>query len=356
MSSTSTTESTSGKQQRRHPSISHPSNNNFYSHLRGFSVGAIAACCAVTFTNPWEVVKTRLQLQGELESKRLQANDPAHPRLYKGAGQAFVKIFQNEGLRGIQRGLAPAYVYQVLLNGTRLGLYEPLRDLVQHGIDLATGRPGAGKTGTLKVVSMVGSGALSGILGACIASPLYLIKTRMQSYSPHLAVGHQHSYVTEGTVRALWHVWKFEGLRGLWRGVDAAMLRTGVGSAVQLSSYDGCKQALLRSGWFDVSKDQHGGVAVHFAASAVTSLLVCLAMNPFDVASTRMYNQHVAADGKHGSLYSSGWDCIVKTVKTEGIGALYKGFTAHYLRIGPHTILTFVFLEQVKKGAAYMLD
>ena len=25
---------------------------------------------------------------------------------------------------------------------------------------------------------------------------------------------------------------------------------------------------------------------------------------------------------------------------------LFKGWTAHYLRVGPHTILTFVFLEQ----------
>ncbi|KAJ1949933.1 Mitochondrial oxaloacetate carrier protein, partial [Dispira parvispora] len=31
----------------------------------GFLAGGLAACGAVTFTNPWEVVKTRLQLQGE---------------------------------------------------------------------------------------------------------------------------------------------------------------------------------------------------------------------------------------------------------------------------------------------------
>jgi solute carrier family 25, member 34/35 len=65
--------------------------------------------------------------------------------------------------------------------------------------------------------------------------------------------------------------------------------------------------------------------------------------------------------GKKGVLYANGLDCIVKTVKAEGFAALYKvchlikgylhlikGFSAHYLRIGPHTILTFVFLEQLK--------
>ncbi|KAI8848308.1 mitochondrial carrier domain-containing protein [Chytridium lagenaria] len=312
----------------------------FATHARGFAVGAIAACCKNTsFLN---VVKTRLQLQGELESRQVAATH----RQYNSAVSAFAKIFRTEGLTGLQKGLAPAYAYQVLLNGTRLGLYEPLRDIYSGGIKAL------GFTGTAaNAVAMVGSGASSGILGAFIASPLYLVKTRMQSYSP-VAVGHQHSYVTRGVFYSLSHIFGNEGIRGLWRGVDAAMMRTGIGSAVQLSSYDGSKKAILASGFLT----NGGGIVVHFAASAVTSLFVCLAMNPFDVASTRMYNQHAGSDGKSGSLYRSGLDCIVKTVRAEGISALYKGFTAHYLRIGPHTILTFVFLEQVKKEHHFLLD
>jgi solute carrier family 25 protein 34/35 len=78
-------------------------------------------------------------------------------------------------------------------------------------------------------------------------------------------------------------------------------------------------------------------------------LLVCLAMNPFDVASTRMYNQKTDTNKNVGALYRNGFDCIRKIIRVEGLSALYKGFQAHYLRIGPHTILTFVFLEQLKK-------
>ena len=110
----------------------------------------------------------------------------------------------------------------------------------------------------------------------------------MQSYTAATAaVGHQHSYVTKGTFPALAHIYRAEGLRGLWRGADAAMLRAGVGSAVQLTGYDSTKAVLLKSGWFE----EHGGqgdLKVHFAASLVTSFFVCCAMNPFDVASTRM--------------------------------------------------------------------
>ena len=43
------------------------------------------------------------------------------------------------------------------------------------------------------------------------------------------------------------------------------------------------------------------------------------------------------------------FDCFVKLVKNEGVFALWKGFTPYFLRIGPHTIFTFLFLEQLNK-------
>lgn len=39
----------------------------------------------------------------------------------------------------------------------------------------------------------------------------------------------------------------------------------------------------------------------------------------------------------------------MKLIKNEGVFALWKGFTPYFLRIGPHTILTFLFLEQLNK-------
>ncbi|KAJ3020345.1 Mitochondrial oxaloacetate carrier protein [Thoreauomyces humboldtii] len=324
-------------------------------HASQFTIGALAACGAVTFTNPWEVVKTRLQLQGELE-KRIARGDVAagvgKPKPYPNAIAAFGTIFRNEGVRGIQRGLAPAYVYQILLNGCRLGLYEPIKAGYVTMFDAIS--PGGKAKSPLP--PMIFGGATAGLLGAFISSPLYLIKTRMQSYTTtNTVVGAQHSYVKEGTVKALRLIYGKEGVRGLWRGCDAAMLRTGIGSAVQLSSYESFKKILADSGWFKMH-DGHGGLSLHLGASLITSLFVCLAMNPFDVASTRMYNQNTAADGKQGALYKSGVDCLVKTVRAEGFTALYKGLSAHYLRIGPHTVLTFVFLEQFRKVGRFIFD
>ncbi|KAG2022875.1 oxaloacetate carrier [Coprinopsis cinerea AmutBmut pab1-1] len=84
------------------------------STAEGFICGGIAACIAVTVSNPAEVAKTRLQLQGELAKG-------GGVRVYNNSLDVLKKTWRNEGIRGLQRGLGPAYVYQILLNGSRLG-------------------------------------------------------------------------------------------------------------------------------------------------------------------------------------------------------------------------------------------
>lgn len=294
--------------------------------LPGFLIGGAAACSAVTFTNPWEVVKTRLQLQGELARSNSNYVKP-----YRNIFQAFYVIVKNEGVRGIQKGLGAAYAYQLVMNGARLGFYDSIRNSLEKFFNTSS---------TSMPVSML-SGFLAGSFGAAIGSPLYLVKTRMQSHSTFAAIGHQHNY--KNTFDALHKISKEERyFKGLFRGVDAAMIRNGVGSCTQLSSYFFIKRSVIK--YNGMSDDN---ILVHALSSLVSGFCVCFTMNPFDVISTRMYNQKADQSGK-GSLYKNTLDCFIKTLRAEGIFGFYKGFGAHYLRIGPHTILTFVFLEQYR--------
>lgn len=75
------------------------------------------------------------------------------------------------------------------------------------------------------------------------------------------------------------------GIRGLWSGAGAAMLRTGVGSACQLSTYDLTKAIVMFE--FGVP----AGIQANVAAALTSGLVLATAMNPFDVISTRLYNQ-----------------------------------------------------------------
>lgn len=84
------------------------------------------------------------------------------------------------------------------------------------------------------------------------------------------------------------------------------------------------------------------GPALHLLSSACSGFVVCVFMHPPDTVMSRMYNQT-------GNLYGGALDCLWRTVKTEGVFAVYKGFFAHLARILPHTILTLSLAEQTNR-------
>lgn len=288
--------------------------------LGSFIAGGIAACGAVTASHPFETVKIRLQLQGEL-----QAADVAVKK-YRGVLHGVSVVAQNEGIKGLYRGIGCAYIYQILLNGCRLGFYEPLR--------ASTTKLFFKDSNVQSLGVNVFSGASSGVLGAMAGSPFFLVKTRLQSYSPTLPVGTQHKY--RNAFDGLRQIYKAEGVRGLYRGMGASMVRTGAGSSVQLPTYFFAKRRLIRH--FGMTD----GPALHLMSSTCSGFVVCCFMHPPDTVMARLYNQH-------GNLYSGIFDCLYKTVSTEGVLAVYKGFFAHLARILPHTILTLTFAEQTNK-------
>lgn len=123
----------------------------------------------------------------------------------------------------------------------------------------------------------------SNVPAAVLGNPLFLIKARMQAYSPALPVGHQHFY--KHSWDALSTIFKKEGIRGLTRGVDAAVLRTAMGSSVslptkfatedadapqvQLPTYNWTKNQLTKRGILPADS-----VAAFLASSSVSGLCV----------------------------------------------------------------------------------
>ena len=152
----------------------------------------------------------------------------------------------------------------MLLNGCRLSFYEPLR----KGLTTAIFHDSSVQSLGINVFS----GAASGILGAAAGSPFFLIKTRLQSYSPFLPVGTQHGY--KNSLDGFRKIYANEGVRGLYRGVGAAMVRTGFGSSVQLPTYFFAKRRLVKH--FDMQE----GPALHLASSTASGFVVCCVMHP----------------------------------------------------------------------------
>ena len=126
-----------------------------------FLISGVSACCAGIVTNPLDVVKTRLQLQGELKAR---GKYTVH---YKNVFHGLYAVIRSDGVTAVQKGLVPALCYQFVMNGFRLGLYTVGEKAGLH-------KNSAGDVVTLKCVLM---GATSGTLGACIASPFYMVSS-----------------------------------------------------------------------------------------------------------------------------------------------------------------------------------
>jgi len=184
--------------------------------------------------------------------------------MYRGPFHGVSVIVRNEGPRGIYRGIGAAYIYQMILNGCRLGFYEPIRSQLTHALysDSTTQSLGVN----------IFSGATSGILGAAAGSPFFLVKTRLQSFSPSAPVGTQHDY--RNAVDGMRKIYSAEGVAGLYRGVGAAMVRTGFGSSVQLPTYFFAKRRLVKH--FGMEE----GPALHLASSTASGFVVCCVMHP----------------------------------------------------------------------------
>ncbi|CAH1759857.1 2669_t:CDS:2 [Entrophospora sp. SA101] len=284
------------------------------SQLENFALSALAPSMAVIFTLPFDTVKVRMQLQGEVKFMKDSAGKTVRvsaDKVYKNSFDCLWKTFKYEGIRGLEKGLAPSILKESSKNVFRL-------------VSPAWKRMFAG--------------GICGALGAVSANPFELVKTRLQSSAAgEIAVGNQFKYTS--VTSALGNIVRQEGgLQGLYRGSTISIYRGILGSAANLSSYTMLKDYSIREGYKD-------GVPLDIGCSLISALISVVFMNPLDVVRTRLYNAK-STTLSNESMMSS----IANIVKNEGWRALYRGFGTHFMRIGPHFCLTFVFLEELKRG------
>ncbi|XP_037068463.1 solute carrier family 25 member 35-like [Pollicipes pollicipes] len=217
----------------------------------------------------------------------------------------------------------------MVMNGIRLGTFHMLED------------SGVMRTkNAVDPVKYVCGGALAGALGTYAASPLYMVKVHVQTQSQTIGVGHQHQHA--GLVSALRGVHARHGLRGLWRGSLSSLPRVMIGSAAQLTTFSASLEYIERAQVLPA-----GSLLASLAASMLCGGAVVILMTPFDVIATRLYNQGVDASGR-GLQYRGYGDCVLKILRSEGPRGFYKGVTANWLRVGPHSVLNMCFWTHLK--------
>lgn len=279
-----------------------------------FLFGGLSGMGATCVVQPLDLVKNRMQLSGE----------GGKAREYKTSFHAIQGIAKKEGVVAMYNGLSAGLLRQATYTTTRLGIYTWLFEIFS-GTD--------GKPPGFFVKAALGMTA--GVVGAFVGTPAEVSLIRMTA-DGRLPPAERRNY--KNVFDSLFRIVKEEGVLTLWRGAVPTMGRAMVVNAAQLASYSQAKQFLLDTGYF---KDN---VFCHFVSSMISGLITTAASMPVDIAKTRIQNMKTI-DGK--PEYTGGVDVLVKVVRKEGFFALWKGFTPYYARLGPHTVLTFVFLEQM---------
>lgn len=307
--------------------------------VKGFVEGGIASIIAGCSTHPLDLIKVRMQLQGE--SNPSAAVHPLRPALAfqttttripippprVGPIAVGVKIVQQDGVRALFSGVSATVLRQTLYSTTRMGLYDVMK---QKWTDP--------ETGNMPLMTKIGAGLIAGAIGAAVGNPADVAMVRMQA-DGRLPACDRRNY--KSVIDAISQMRKNEGITSLWRGSSLTVNRAMLVTASQLASYDQIKESILDK---NLMKD---GLGTHVTASFAAGFVASVVTNPVDVIKTRVMNMKV--EPGNAPPYSGAIDCAMKTVRSEGLLALYKGFIPTISRQGPFTVVLFVTLEQVRK-------
>ncbi|KAG2286514.1 hypothetical protein Bca4012_082911 [Brassica carinata] len=308
--------------------------------LKGFAEGGIASIVAGCSTHPLDLIKVRMQLQGE--SAPVQTNlrpalafqtsssatvhaPPPPPRVgIIGIGS---RIVRQEGTRALFSGVSATVLRQTLYSTTRMGLYDILKTKWTDP-----------ETKSIPLTRKLAAGFIAGGIGAAVGNPADVAMVRMQA-DGRLPLVDRRNY--KSVLDAIAQMVRGEGITSLWRGSSMTINRAMLVTASQLATYDSVKETVLERG---LMKD---GLVTHVTSSFAAGFVASVASNPVDVIKTRVMNMKVVAGT--APPYKGAVDCALKTVRAEGVMALYKGFWPTVSRQAPFTVILFVTLEQVKK-------
>ncbi|KIV95661.1 hypothetical protein PV10_03286 [Exophiala mesophila] len=172
--------------------------------------GASAGGCQVVFTNPLEIVKIRLQVQGELAKK---ADVPKRSAMW---------IVRNLGIIGLYKGVTACLLRDVPFSAIYFPTYSHLKK------DMF----GESPTKKLGVVQLLTAGAIAGMPAAYLTTPCDVVKTRLQ------VEARKGDATYNGLIDCAKKVYRDEGFKAFFKGGPARILRSSPQFGFTLAAYE----------------------------------------------------------------------------------------------------------------------
>ncbi|WIA17660.1 hypothetical protein OEZ85_014463 [Tetradesmus obliquus] len=330
-----------------------------WSHL---VAGGVAGCSAVLLLHPFDVVKTRLQVQDGL---------PGALPAYRGTVDAVRTIVAREGWLGLYAGLAPSLLGSTVSWGAYLYLYERLKAWHRERQGQAQGS----KLGTAwnlaaaaQAGAMVCMGGIfnrlqrhDGLCPSChcpqttnphtqvcaLTNPIWLIKTRLalQQRGSMAAAGGAYRGITDAFVR----IGRAEGLAGYYKGFGPSLVLQTAHGAIQFAAYEELKHLAARSGSGSGGGPERQLSSAEVSAyGAASKFLAAVSTYPTQVIRSRLQQR---AEGR-ALVYTSSWQAVALTWQREGLAGFYKGLAPSLMRVMPQSAITLTVYE----GLVRLLD
>jgi dicarboxylate transporter 10 len=231
----------------------------------------------------------------------------------------FVHVFKHDGFIGLYSGLSASLLRQLTYSTTRFGVYEELKS------DFTT------PTNSPSFPSLIAMASMSGFVGGVAGNPADVLNVRMQ-HDAALPKAERRNY--KNAIDGLIRMTREEGWKSLFRAVWPNSMRATLMTASQLASYDGFKRILIQN------TSLEDGLSTHFMASFMAGFVATTICSPVDVIKTRI----MSASESQGLA-----KLLADVYRVEGIGWVFRGWVPSFIRLGPHTIATMIFLEQHRK-------
>jgi hypothetical protein len=226
---------------------------------------AIAGCVSAVVSaslNGFDVTKIRMQ------------NQSASNKLYTGLIPGMKRIYREEGIAGLAKGIRPSMYRELSYSSIRIGAYEPLRKFL--AVTFTDNREGK-STDTNPLIKYFAA-LISGGGGSALCNPFDLAKTAFQAQLP-TPPGVQSALKYNTTFAFFRHTVSEHGFAGLYKGWFVTSCRAGVLTSAQLGSYDTIKNNICKK-YLGLEE----GFAMHFSVSMLVGVITCTATNPCKTA------------------------------------------------------------------------
>lgn len=317
------------------------------SFLAGIDSGVVAS----VFCAPLDLVRTRMQVMGEVKSaaaaagRNVAAPDARIPSL--SVYRAIADIIKEDGFRGCFRGLGATLATVPLFWGIYFPLYEELKRELHgrynraYGIGHVHGRGGAAVAngGQCPAVVHMGSAILAGAVADFVCNPMFLVRTRMQTEALHYFEQPLIERRPHGVIGTIRNLYAEGGIPVFWRGLTASLM--GLSHvAIQFPVYEFLKAEARAD-----SPTGEETASDLLLASGIAKMCASLVTYPHEVIRSRMMDARGPHAGKNVFATAK------RIVGNEGYGSLYTGIHVSLLRVVPNCCITFMSYELILRWA-----